>query len=256
MITSVQNGQIKRVINLQKKHKSRIEEKAYVVEGIKMVEEAPDHMIEKIFINESLYESKPAIALNRNFEVVTDEVMKKMADTVTPQGVMAIIKMNGYDFEKVISEDTCMIIGIDAIQDPGNLGTIIRTAEAIGATCIITSAGTVDAYNSKVLRSTMGAIYHMPLFNQVDLNAYLKELTNQQIQIYAAHLEGDDFYHHTDLTKSLCFLIGNEGHGLSKGISSWATQLVKLPMVGKSESLNASVAASLLMYEAYRQRSM
>jgi len=254
VITSAQNNQIKRVINLQKKHKLRVEEKVYVVEGIKMVVEAPSHLIEKIYISESLYHTNSEIVANHRFEIVSDEVMRKMADTVTPQGVMAVVKMDTQSFQQVIKKGTAMVIGIDALQDPGNLGTIIRTAEAIGATCVVTSTGTVDAYNPKVLRSTMGAIYHIPIFNQVELEDHIKILKMQEIEIYAAHLNGQSFYQETDLTQPLCFLIGNEGHGLSDSISQYATKLIKIPMIGKSESLNASIAASLLMYETYRQR--
>jgi tRNA(Leu) C34 or U34 (ribose-2'-O)-methylase TrmL len=134
----------------------------------------------------------------------------------------------------------------------GNLAE--SAAEAIGASCVISSKGSVDAYNPKVLRSTMGAIYNIPVFNQVALDEYLKVVGEKSFLILAARIDGSAYHYDINLNQPVCFLIGNEGHGLRDEISDLANSYVKLPMVGQSESLNASVASSILIYEAYRQR--
>ena len=146
------------------------------------------------------------------------------------------------------------VIVLDNLQDPGNLGTIFRTAEAAGATGILLSSDSVDVYNPKVIRSTMGAVFRMPFFYVKDLPAAVKSLSSQGIRTYAAHLNGKNVYDEEDYTEGCAFLIGNEGNGLTAETAKLADTYIRIPMGGQLESLNAAMAAGILMYEASRQR--
>jgi TrmH family RNA methyltransferase len=143
---------------------------------------------------------------------------------------------------------------LESIQDPGNLGTIIRAGEGAGITGVIMDDATADIYNPKVIRSTMGSVCRVPFVYTSDLKGTLKNLKAQGVRLYAAHLEGRNNYEKEDYTVDTGFLIGNEGNGLTEETSALADALVKIPMMGKVESLNAAVAASILMFEAARQR--
>ncbi len=140
------------------------------------------------------------------------------------------------------------------IQDPGNLGTMIRTADACHADAVFLSKGCVDLYNTKVLRSTMGSLFHLPIFQNVDFIDYIDSMKQKNIMIFAAHLKAQKYYYNTDFRKGCALLIGNEGKGITDKIAQKCHEFVKIPMVGKAESLNASVAAGVLMYEVVRQR--
>ena len=140
------------------------------------------------------------------------------------------------------------------VQDPGNLGTMFRTAEGAGVTGILMSKNTVDVFNPKTIRSTMGSVYRMPFLYTEDIKESVELLKRQGISCYAAHLKGKDFYEKSDYTQPTAFLIGNEGNGLSEELADTADTYIKIPMGGKLESLNAAMAAGILMYEANRQR--
>lgn len=146
------------------------------------------------------------------------------------------------------------MVVLDNLQDPGNLGTIFRTAEAAGVTGILLSKDCVDVYNPKVIRSTMGAVFRMPFLYVEDLPEKIKELQKEGIKTYAAHLRGENAYDEEDYTTGCAFLIGNEGNGLRDEVADCADCLIRIPMEGEAESLNAAVAAAVLMFEAGRQR--
>ena len=143
---------------------------------------------------------------------------------------------------------------LENLQDPGNLGTILRTAEGAGVDAVLLSRGCVDIYNPKTIRSTMGSVYRLPFAYTDDLTGMLSLLKERRIHIYAAHLKGRRYYDEEDYRHSCAFLIGNEGNGLSEHISACADTLIRIPMAGQVESLNAAVSASILAYEAFRQR--
>ena len=143
---------------------------------------------------------------------------------------------------------------LDNLQDPGNLGTIFRTAEAAGVTGIIMSRDCVDIYNPKTIRSTMGALYRMPFLYVDDLKETIHTLKEQNIKSYAAHLDGKNTYDKEDYRQGTAFLIGNEGNGLREEIAQCADTWIRIPMCGQVESLNAAVAATVLMFEVSRQR--
>ena len=146
------------------------------------------------------------------------------------------------------------MIVLDNLQDPGNMGTVFRTAEAAGATGILMSSDCVDIYNPKVVRSTMGALFRVPFCRVEDLPESVEDLKKAGIRVYAAHLEGKNPYDREDYRGGTAFLIGNEGNGLREEVASCADCRIRIPMEGKAESLNAAVAAAVLMFEAGRQR--
>ena len=277
-ISSPSNEKIKLVVQLQSKASARRKQKMFVVEGIRMYEEIPASDLVSTYVSESYYneviktgklsnKAKDNLALKEYF-IVADNVFKNMSDTVTPQGILAVVKQKEYTLEDIMSTKTNgqalentttnnngrAFIVLESIQDPGNLGTIVRTAEGAGVSGIIMNKETVDIYNSKVIRSTMGSMYRVPFIVTENLEETINELKKNNITVFAAHLKGDEYYAKDLYKGDVAFLIGNEGNGLSDEIAKMADKYVKIPMDGMVESLNASVAAAILMYEAKRQR--
>ena len=259
IISSSGNSQIKNLNLLQKKSKARNEQGLYVIEGIKMFEEAKKMgLLVKTYLSESFYQDiskrDPDYFISMDYVILSDSLFHEVSDTKTPQGIMAIIKKQAYTLESLLAApDVCLLI-LEDIRDPGNLGTMIRTAEGAGITGIICNSSTVDLYNPKVIRATMGSIYRMPFIQSHDFCRTLKEIKNSKITIYAAHLQGIPYDTEGSFQKKCAFLIGNEANGLSEEVSACADQWIKIPMEGNVESLNAAVAAAILMYEASRQR--
>ena len=174
-------------------------------------------------------------------------------DTKTPQGILAVVRRMEYTAEDILGE-TPHVLVLENIQDPGNLGTIFRTAEAAGATGIVLSKDCVDLYNPKVIRSTMGAIFRIPFIYTDDLKGTIDELKREGITVYAAHLKGENSYDMEDYKTACAFLIGHEGNGLTEETAACADRKILIPMEGGAESLNAAVASAVLMFEAGRQR--
>jgi len=259
MITSVANSRVKNIISLIKKTRSRKEQGVFVVEGIRMVREAPKDRIRELYVSENfLMKEENRIFLEKEvglpFEAVKDEVFAKMSDTVTPQGILCVLEKMDHNLEYMLQQKEGTFLVLEDIQDPGNLGTMLRTGEGAGIAGIIMSSGTVDIYNPKVIRSTMGSIYRVPFCYVDDLPAALRLLRKRGVHTYAAHLQGDRYYDECFFSGQTALLIGNEGNGLSDEVSALAEHRLKIPMEGQVESLNAAIAASILMYEAYRQK--
>lgn len=258
MISSSSNAKVKQVIQLKKKGKARREKGAFLVEGIKMVEEAYEYGILEAYISESaeeeLRKSHGSFLAKLEYELVADKVFSEMSDTITPQGIMAVVKMPSYEISEIIKSENAHVMVLEDLRDPGNLGTILRSGEGAGVTGVILTKESVDIFNPKVIRSTMGSIFRVPFCYVEDLKGVIDEMKASGITLYAAHLKGTDNYEAFDYKKSCGFLIGNEANGLSDAISKEADCLVKIPMAGKVESLNAAMAASILMFEVARQR--
>lgn len=260
MISSTTNKQVKYVNSLMKKAKARREEDLFVAEGLRMCSELPKDRIRTLYVSESFRKTPECAALTegvRHVETVTDEVFSALSDTQTPQGILALVKQYHYTLEQVAAPGTsgpAHIIILETLQDPGNLGTILRAGEGAGATGILMDAHTADIYNPKVIRSTMGSVLRVPFAYTDDLPSALNQLKQRGVRLFAAHLKGERNYDQEDYTGDIGFLIGNEANGLSDTIASMADTYVKIPMAGKVESLNAAVAASVLMFEAARQR--
>ncbi len=264
MITSSANSRVKQVIQWQTKAKERKKAGVFLTEGFKMYEEAPLESILEVYVAESALaslekmdakEEKMAEKLKKTgYEVVADSLFKKMADTQTPQGILCVVKQPEYRLEEILKQDRPLLMILENLQDPGNLGTIIRTGEGAGVTGVIMTAKTVDIFNPKVIRATMGSVFRVPFLYVEDMEDTLKKLKEKGIRTYAAHLAGREYYDSFSFTGGTAFLIGNEGNGLEKKTADLADSYLKIPMEGKVESLNAAIAASLLMYEAQRQR--
>ena len=255
MITSTANAQVKNVITLLKKSAERKKRGLFVIEGIRMFTELPKDRIEKTYVSESFFNENKKLLEGYEYEIVADNVFAQMSDTKTPQGIMALVKMLQYDMSDIVRGDMPVVVMLENIQDPGNLGTIMRTAEGAGATGIIMSKDTVDIYNPKTIRSTMGALFRMPFIYVEDILEAADVLKKQNIALLAAHLDGENNYYSENLKRPMALMIGNEGNGLTKALTDKADVLVKIPMEGQLESLNAAVSTAIILYEAYRQRA-
>ena len=255
MITSTSNQQIKNLLQLQKKSKVRREQGVFVVEGVKMFREAPADWIVKTYVSQEFLKKEEAVVLKgREYEIVEDRVFRTMSDTMTPQGILAIVRQPVSTLEKLLGDPAPFFMVLENIQDPGNLGTILRTAEGAGVTGIFMSRDTVDIFNPKTIRSTMGSVYRVPFLYVEDICETVRELKGKGIRTYAAHLKGTGSYDEQDYTKGTAFLIGNEGNGLTDELADLSDTYIRIPMYGKVESLNAAIASAVLMYEAQRQR--
>lgn len=249
MITSKDNKLIKHIKSLMQK-KYRDENNEYIVEGIKLVQEAinENQLINKIIFCRELLSCEIDI---KDYEV--EEVDKKtymtITDTVTPQGVLAVICKPE---KKEINRSVVFVL--DKVQDPGNVGTIIRTLDCAGIQDIILSGDSAEPYNPKVVRSTMGAIFRVNINVENDLLSKLKEMKEYGYKIIASSLEGAVDFRYVDYSQNCVIVIGNESNGVSKEIQELADVKVKIPMFGRTESLNAGVAASILAYETIRNK--
>ncbi len=286
MITSTSNARVKDLIQLQKKAKERNERDVFVTEGPKMFREIPPERLLETFVSESFYrKEKDLFESGRPVTVLSDRVFECVSDTRTPQGVLCVVRQFHYRLEDLTLRriptasggsaglaftafeagdgmqqasaakmSAPLLIALENLRDPGNLGTILRTAEGAGVSGILLGPGCVDIYNPKVIRSTVGSIYRVPFYYTEDLQRDLLQLRGKGVRWYAAHLEGSVPYDEASYDGACGFLIGNESRGLTARTAALADQSIRIPMCGQVESLNASVAASVLMYEANRQR--
>lgn len=247
---------MKNIVLLNTKARARREQDVFVAEGVKMFLEAPVSRVQKIYISESFFDKKIYRSKIEKFpyEVVCDDVFQKVCDTKTPQGIFTVIKQSHYKEEDIYREENPLLLILEGIQDPGNLGTMLRTAEGAGVSGVIMDRNSSDIYNPKVIRATMGSVYRMPFFYTEDLRACIGRMKERGICVFASHLSGEALYTQKNYRGKTAFLVGNEGSGLTDETAAMADACIKIPMGGRVESLNAAVAAALLMYEADRQR--
>lgn len=261
MITSTSNPKVKLLVQLQKKRKLREEKGVFLVEGIRMFRETPQELIKEIYVSETFYQTKKEeVGLERfssnKIEILSDPVFLKVSETQTPQGILCIVKRKTYCLQTLLEAENAHLIVLEGLQDPGNVGTIIRTAEAAGVTGILMSKDTADLYQPKTIRSTMGSIYRVPCICVEDVKETMKLLKMHGISTFGAHLCGTLWYNEASYRGKIAFLIGNEGQGLSQEVADQADVKLRIPMEGEVESLNAAIATSILIYEAYRQRRL
>lgn len=246
IITSRDNQTIKDIIKLKDK---KYRDKSFIVEGIKQVDEAikENASIEKIVFSESFLDKEKY----SNFEIieVSEKLFNEMTDTITPQGILAVVSKKE-NMEIDYSKDFILIL--DNIQDPGNLGTIIRTADSCNLGQIVVSKDTVDSYSPKVIRSTMGSSFRINVIEK-DLKEAIEEIKSHGYKVIVTSLQTDKSIYDVDYSKT-AIIIGNEANGVREDLLNKADLKVKIPMLGKTESLNASVAASIMMYEYTRQK--
>ncbi|WP_430784904.1 TrmH family RNA methyltransferase [Virgibacillus flavescens] len=241
MITSVQNTQVKNWTKLKMK-KFRLMANKFLIEGEHLVTEAHNSnwVIDEIIIQKDA--TVPDFVRNYTTSIVTENVFHHITDTKTPQGIAAVVEMVSHEWM-----EPSKVIMLDAIQDPGNLGTLIRTADAVGFDAVIIGNNSVDVYNDKVVRSTQGSLFHIPVY-QENLLATLPKLQKEGFTVWATSLENAKPYKEVNLSKKIGLLVGNEGNGVDKSLIKLADYNVKIPINGKAESLNVSVAAGILMY--------
>jgi TrmH family RNA methyltransferase len=254
-ITSSKNPLIKEIKSLRNR-KHREEKGLFFIEGEKLVKEAIHEKMElvRIFVSEKyIKDSSLEYLKSDNIIVLNEKLFKEISDTETPQGIIAILKQKTNTFNDVFNKNNCIVI-LDTIQDPGNMGTIIRTVDAAGFSGVLASRGCVDVYSPKVTRSTMGSIFRVPICTGVNIVECIKDLKTRGIKIYASHLNGESNIYDVDMIADFAIVIGNESKGISQETYANSDVLVKIPMLGNAESLNASVAAGVLMYECVRQR--
>ncbi len=257
-ITSKENKLIKHIIKLKEK-KYRKEYNEYIIEGAKIVQEAIQEKvkIKQIIISENAINTD--LILNHlkeelqkiNYIKVPSNIFKLISEVEKPQGVLAIIEKEKQEENIDVNQD--IILALDDLQDPGNLGTIIRTADSVGLKQILISKGTTEAYNPKVIRSTMGAIFRVKIIECENLKETLKKLQKNNFKIMVTDLNTDKSIYDIKLQKKV-IIIGNEANGVSEEIKNIADTRAIIPMFGKTESLNASIATGVILYEYVRQK--
>lgn len=261
MITSPGNIRIKSIVRMQQKARARKEADAFLAEGTKMFLEAPAERIREVYLSESFScseEGKRQAVMEKlaslPCETVSSEVFQKISDTCSPQGILCVVEASHYTFSDLLKRENPLLLILEDIQDPGNVGTMVRTGEGAGIDGVIFTGGTADLYNPKAVRATMGSVYRVPFVYVQEAGDVIRKLQENGIRVYAAHLNGEKEYDDCDYQKGSAFLIGNEGNGLREETAKLADLYMKIPMAGKVESLNAGAAAAILMYEAARQR--
>lgn len=256
VITSTDNPLVRDIQRLQTKASLREQRGVFVVEGQKQVAEAlTEGMTLRLLVVTSAWRLKaadllaPAMQRQISIQEVSESVFKKLSDTQTPQGVLAVIERPSVS-EEILKEGSLFLL-LECIQDPGNLGTIIRSAEGAGVDAVLLSAGCADVYAPKTVRSTMGSLYRVPILTGVDMAESIRTLQQRGVQVCAAALTPQALPF-TDLSyqKPTAFVIGNEANGLREQTIAQADTAVILPMAGKLESFNAGIAATLLAYHA------
>ena len=257
-ITSKDNDIIKHIKKLKDK-KYRDVSNEFMIEGVKLLTEAiqENSKIKYIILCDDC-ERSDLIPKELMYEIakynciyVTERIFKYLSEVQTPQGVLAVIEKNNVELEIDYSQD--VIVALDDIQDPGNLGTILRTVDSVGLTQILVSKGTADCYNPKVVRSTMGAIFRVNIIECEDLLKVLKEIKKHKFKVMVSSLQTENSIYDADLNKKV-IVIGNEANGVEQQIQDIADEKIKIPMLGKTESLNASVATGIILYEYVRKK--
>lgn len=261
-LTGKDNRTVKFLASLGDPHVRR-KEKAFLIEGVKMVEEALREGlgVKKVLATPSLtqHHGKGVIRLAERGGVdilwISERLMDHIAESKTPQPVMAVVDLPEHSEEGLLDHASGLIVVAHELQDPGNLGTIIRTAEAVGASGVAVTPSTVDAYNPKAIRATMGSILRLPVVRIADARAFLEKCRKAGFQTAAMVLNGERTLFEMDLTKPTAVVLGQEGQGLPEEIVEGGGLRVRIPMAGAIDSLNVATSAAVFLYEAYRQRT-
>ena len=257
---------------LMKNKKARDTQGLFVAEGEKLVREAPPGAVVQVIVSKSFAQEHPDADewfVGEGFEggasgggasglpeigVVEDGRFASLSDTRSPQGIMAVVQQTAFQIEDALGGVNPFVLLLENLQDPGNAGTVIRTAEAAGVDAVFLTEGSVDLYSPKTTRSTMGSIYRVPHFYVESAAELIESLKRRGIRSYAASLRGTGVYTDPDYRRGTAFIIGNESRGVTEETAAMADMLIRIPMMGRVESLNAAMAAGILMFEAQRQR--
>ncbi len=255
-ISSKDNERVKYTKSLLKS-KNRQKESKYIIEGYRILTLAIECNadLDYVFINETFEDKEEHrkflnILDERNIKVfkTTNKIFKELIDTENTQGILGVVKFKDRKIEHNIKGNDKFVLILDRIQDPGNMGTIIRTADAAGVDAIIALKGCVDIYNPKVIRSTMGSIFDMNIIHCTQEEC-LEELKSKDFKIVSSYLDTDNYYHETKYHERTALVIGNEANGVNDDLIKQSDILVKIPIYGNAESLNAAISSAILMYE-------
>ena len=279
IITSSKNEKLKNISALLSSKKERDKQGLFVIEGLRIFQDtlktAPEY-IKDIYVSESFLKEHSADVILGDYTnsmkkragtvglskpgqekvqiyTVKDSVFDSLSKTVTPQGILCAVSKPEYDLKEILSlvgknDGSCKFLILENIQDPGNLGTMLRTAEAAGASGIIMSRDCADIFNPKVIRSTMGSVFRVPFVYVEDFTGAVQVLKKSGITVYAAYLHGGESMREMQFDKKCAIMIGNEGNGLTDEAVSVADKRVFIPMAGQIESLNAAIAAAILLF--------
>ena len=257
-ITSAANQHIKDIIQIREK-RAKFRHTAFLVEGPHLVEMALNAgvQIKEVFATEAFMNTKEHLAMLKKvtgtvFEV-PEQVMKKITDTETPQGIVAVAGYEPGKLDALPLKATPLLVVLDAIQDPGNLGTIIRTADAAGADAVILLPGSCDAFMPKVIRATSGSLFNIPIV-YAEAESLVEWLSRKKIQLAVTAADAEKSVFEADLSGGIAIAFGNEAHGVSDHLRKAAALFLNIPILGKAESLNVATSAAICMYEAVRQR--
>ena len=257
-LTAVNNPQVKAAAELKLK-KYRQQRGLFLAEGLRTVEEAvAAKQAESIFYT-AIEDDRTRAALEEaaaqqvKLTCVSDAVLKKIADTETPQGIIAVCKMQPVALDDLLASGKMLLV-LDRVGDPGNVGTMLRTADAAGIGGVVLLKGSVDAYAPKTVRSSMGSLFHVPVLSGVGETAFIESAHNAGYELLVTCLDGADNLYKADLHGRLAFVMGNEANGVSAGLLEAADKRVFIPMAGRAESLNVAMAAGIVMFEALRRQ--
>ncbi|HEY6011109.1 MAG TPA: RNA methyltransferase [Nitrospirota bacterium] len=261
-VTSRDNQVIKYLRSLSDP-KHRKKEQAFLIEGVKMVEEAlRDSLGVKMVIAAPTlvqHHGRGVLKLAENRAVdilwISERLMDQIAESKTPQPVMAVVTMRGDREQELLENGSGVVIIVHQLQDPGNLGTLIRTAEAAGAAGIALTAGTVDPFNAKSVRASMGSVLRLPIVPVADIGKFIKACRHAGFQIVAAALTGEKTHFDVDLGRPTAVIVGQEGSGLPQDVMAEVDLRVRIPMAETIDSLNVATSVAVILYEAMRQRT-
>jgi len=257
VITSSQNKHIKHIRALHaKKHRDNHDQ--YIIEGYKLIDEAMTYKkpFNMILFNEDAIESSEGSALLHRCEaaaipcyIAAERVFAEASEMETPQGALAVLQKQEQELEHIIEKTDFTMMLLDEVRDPGNVGTIIRTADACGIDAVVLSKGCVDLYNGKTLRATMGSMFHITVVTDVEILELIEKLKAMGTAVYGADPHSTTSCIEAASQKRTAIVIGNEAKGLRDEVKAAVVQNITIPMPGKAESLNAGIAAAILMYE-------
>ena len=257
-ITNLQNPQVKSATELKQK-KYRLQQQCFLAEGLRTVEEAvASKTVTSIFYTAIEDERtrqvlEQAAAMQVKLYCVTDQIMKKMADTDNPQGIIAVCQMQDTCLEQLLASGKMLLV-LDRVGDPGNIGTMLRTADAAGIGGLVLLKGSADIYAPKTVRASMGSLFHIPVLAGIEEEKFVNQAQRAGYQLLVTSLEGADNLYKANLEGRLAFVMGNEANGVTKTLLKAADKKVYIPMAGRAESLNVAMAAGIVMFEALRRK--
>jgi len=256
MITSKENRYVRLAKSLLSAH-VRKKSGLYIIEGPKLLQEAlcAGHDIEFVLYSSDIAGSTiVADVINKKISAfeVSPSIFKNISDMITPQGLIAVLRQENKNWRDLLKKKRFLTLALDGVQDPGNAGTMIRTADALGFDAVIMGAGSVEVFNPKTLRAAMGSTFHIPIYNNVHLPDMLNAL-DTGVAVLSTAPRGDISIEQADISCRTIIVIGSEAHGISQQVLNRASASISIEMPGKAESLNASVAAGIIIYEVSRK---